>query len=230
MKTTDSPFFGRTAAKRTNPCLKTSKKKAIQDDMEEKAMLTLEKARQLNETMVTDEHLLLHELNVCYAMGAMAAHFGGNVEHWQAIGMLHDYDYEKYPEEHLQHTAEPLRAAGVQEEDIRAILSHGYGICTDVEPISDLEKSLFTVDELTGIIQACARMRPNGIQDLEVKSLIKKFKDKRFAAKCDRELILKGCAMLDMDLKDVAALCIEGMKEHAEELQLLGSQGEPDNA
>jgi predicted hydrolase (HD superfamily) len=92
-----------------------------------------------------------------------------------------------------------------------------------VEPLTDLEKSLFTVDELTGIIQACARMRPNGITDLEVKSFMKKFKDKRFAAKCDRELIQKGCDMLGMEVKDVAAICIEGMKEHAEELGLAGA-------
>ena len=189
-------------------------------------MLTLERAKQLNAGMVTEEHLLLHEKNVCYAMGAMARHFGENEEHWQAIGMLHDYDYEKYPEEHLQHTAEPLRAAGVSEEDIRAILSHGWGICSDVEPVSNLEKSLFAVDELTGIIQACARMRPNGIQDLEVKSFMKKFKDRRFAAKCDRELILKGCEMLGMELKEVAEICISGMKEHAEELQLAGGAAE----
>ena len=183
-------------------------------------MLTLEKARELNAAMVTEDHLLLHELNVCYAMGAMAKHFGADEKHWQAIGLLHDYDYEKYPEEHLRHTAEPLRAAGVDEEDIRAILSHGYGICSDVEPVSELEKSLYTVDELTGIIQACARMRPNGITDLEVKSFMKKFKDKRFAAKCNRALILEGCEMMGMDLKDVAAIAIEGMKEHAEELGL----------
>ena len=186
-------------------------------------MLTLEQARELNAGMVTEEHLQLHVLNVCYAMGAMARHFGEDEEHWQAVGLLHDYDYEKYPEEHLQHTAEPLRAAGVPEEDIRAILSHGYGGCTDVEPLTPMEKSLFTVDELTGIIQACARMRPNGIRDLEVKSLSKKFKDKRFAAKCDRELILRGCGMLGMELRDVAEICIEGMKAHAEELQLTGT-------
>ena len=107
---------------------------------------------------------------------------------------------------------------------MRAILSHGYGICTDVEPISNLEKSLFTVDELTGIIQACARMRPKGITDLEIKSFMKKFKDKRFAAKCDRALVLKGCEMLGMDVKDVAAICIDGMREHAEEIGLLGTE------
>ena len=183
-------------------------------------MLTLERATELNNTMVTEEGLILHAKNVCYAMGAMARHFGEDEEHWKAIGMLHDYDYEKYPEEHLAHTEEPLREAGLEEEEIRAILSHGYGICTDVKPETNMEKSLFTVDELTGIVQACARMRPNGITDLGVKSFMKKFKDKRFAAKCDRHLIKKGCEMLDMDVKDVAAIVIEGMKEHAEELGL----------
>ena len=108
------------------------------------------------------------------------------------------------------------------EEDIRAILSHGYSICTDVEPISNMEKSLFTVDELTGIVQAAARMRPNGITDMEVKSFMKKWKDKRFAAKCNRPLILKGCEMLGMEIRDVAAIVIDGMKAHAEELQLDG--------
>ena len=183
-------------------------------------MLTLERARELNGTMVSEDHLILHALNVCYAMGAMAKHFGEDVEHWQAVGMLHDYDYEKYPEEHLQHTKEPLLALGVPEEDVHAILSHGYGIVNDVKPETNLEKSLFTVDELTGIIQTCARMRPNGIKDLEVKSFMKKFKDKKFAAKCNRELILQGCEMLGMELKDVAEICIEGMKEHADELGL----------
>ena len=186
-------------------------------------MLTLERARELNESMVSEEHLLLHAKNVCYAMGAMARHFGADEAHWQAIGLLHDYDYEKYPDEHLQHTAEPLLAAGVSEDEVRAILSHGYGILNDVKPETELEKSLFTVDELTGIIQAAARMRPNGITDLETKSFIKKFKDKKFAAKCDRELIRQGCEMLGMELGEVAGICIAGMKEHAEELGLLGN-------
>ena len=189
-------------------------------------MLTLERAKELNETMVQQENLLIHEKNVCYAMGAMARHFGEDEEHWQAIGMLHDYDYEKYPEEHLQHTAEPLLAAGVDEEDVRAILSHGWGLCSEVKPESNLEKSLYTVDELTGIIQACARMRPHGLQDLEAKSVIKKFKDKKFAAKCNREVILRGCELLGMELREVTELCIEGMRPHAEELGLLGTEGQ----
>ena len=188
-------------------------------------MLSLEKATELNAQMVEEASLLLHEKNVCYAMGAMAAHFGEDPDHWQAIGMLHDYDYQQFPEEHLKHTAEPLLAAGVEPDEVRAILSHGYGICTDVKPETNLEKSLFTVDELTGIIQACARMRPHGITDLEVKSFMKKFKDKRFAAKCDRALILQGCELLGMELRDVAAICIEGMKAHAQELGLQGTEG-----
>ena len=187
-------------------------------------MLTLKRAEELNGTMVTEDHLILHARNVAYAMGAMAEHFGQDPEYWQAIGMLHDYDYEKYPDEHLQHTKEPLLAAGVSEEDVRAILSHGWGICSDVKPETDLEKSLFTVDELTGIIQACARMRPQGIRDLEVKSFMKKYKDRKFAARCDRNLIEQGCRMLGMDVRDVAEICINGMRPHAEELGLAGTE------
>ena len=181
-------------------------------------MLTLEKSRQLISQTTTQPHLIVHATAVMAAMGGMAKHFGADVEHWQAVGYLHDYDYEQYPDEHLKHTAEPLRAAGVDEDDIRAILSHAYGHCTDVEPITEMEKSLYTVDELTGIIHAAARMRPLGITDLEVSSFMKKFKDKKFAAKCDRELIKGGCALLGMEVKDVADICIEAMKPFAAEL------------
>lgn len=185
--------------------------------------LTLSEAKRLNDSQVTEEHLRLHAANVSACMGGMAKHFGADkdeIEHWEAVGYLHDYDYEKFPEEHLKHTEEPLRAAGVPEEDIRTILSHGYSIVNDVKPETNMEKSLFTVDELSGIIQAAARMRPNGIIDMEVKSFMKKWKSPNFAAKCNRQLILKGCEMLGMDIKDVAEICIEGMKEHAAELHL----------
>ena len=187
-------------------------------------MLTLERAKELNATMVSEPHLITHALSVSAAMGAMAEHFGEDREHWMAIGYLHDYDYEKFPEEHLQHTKEPLLAAGLEEDEVRAILAHGWGLCSDVEPVTNMEKSLYTVDELTGIVQACARMRPHGITDLEVSSLMKKFKDKGFAAKCNRELIKGGCAMLGMEVRDVAALCIEGMKPFAAELGLQGTE------
>lgn len=187
-------------------------------------MLTLERARELNDSQVTEHHLIIHARNVMYAMGAMADYFGEDREHWMAVGYLHDYDYEKYPDEHLQHTEKELLEQGVEEADVRAILSHGWGICTDVEPLTNMEKSLFAVDELTGIIQACARMRPHGITDLELKSFMKKFKDKKFAAKCDRELIVKGCALLGMEVSQVAEICIEGMKPYAADIELLGTE------
>ena len=188
--------------------------------------LTIEEAKRLNDTMVSEHSLKIHAANVAACMGAMAVHFGEDKEHWEAVGYLHDYDYEKFPEEHLQHTEQPLREAGVPEEDIHAILSHGYSIVNDVKPETNMEKSLFTVDELSGIIQAAARMRPHGITDMEVKSFMKKWKDKRFAAKCNRPLILSGCEMLGMEIRDVAAICIEGMKEHADELELGDHSGE----
>lgn len=183
-------------------------------------MLTIERAKELLNTTTTEEHLFLHAKNVMAAMEGLAKHFGEDSEHWKAIGYLHDYDYEQHPEEHLQYTEEPLKEAGLEDSEVRAILAHGYGIINDVEPITNLEKSLFTVDELTGIIQAAARMRPAGITDMEVSSFMKKFKDKKFAAKCDRELIKKGCEMLEMEVKEVATICIEAMKPYADELQL----------
>jgi len=183
-------------------------------------MLTMEKAVELLNTTTTEDHLFLHAKNVSAAMEGMAKHFGADDAHWAAIGYLHDYDYEQHPEEHLQYTEAPLLEAGLTAEEVRAILAHGYGCLNDVEPVTELEKSLFTVDELTGIIQAAARMRPAGITDMEVSSFMKKFKDKKFAAKCDREIIKQGCAMMGMEVRDVAAICIEAMKAHAEELNL----------
>ena len=183
-------------------------------------MLTMEQAKQLLNTTTTEEHLFLHAMNVSVAMGGLAKHFGENAAHWMAIGYLHDYDYQQHPEEHLQHTEAPLTAAGLEDWEVRAILAHGYGHCNDVQPMSILEKSLYTVDELTGIIQAAARMRPMGITDMEIGSFMKKFKDKKFAAKCDREVIKKGCDMLGMEVKAVAEICIEAMKGHADELQI----------
>lgn len=189
-------------------------------------MLTLERAKEINGTMVQDHALVIHATNVMAAMGAMAEHFGEDKEHWQAVGFLHDYDYEKFPEEHLQHTEQELLAEGVDPEDVRAIMAHGYGICTDVEPVTNMEKSLFAVDELTGIIQAYARMRPEGIHNMATKGVMKRFKDKRFAAGCDREIIKKGCEMLGMELRDVAEICVRGMEEFAKEIELDGEPAE----
>lgn len=182
------------------------------------ARLTMEQAKTILQRHVTEPHLLTHALAVSAAMGAMAEHFGQDKAYWEAIGYLHDVDYEAYPEEHLQHTRAILEPEGVEEADIRAILSHGYGICSDVKPESDMEKSLFTVDELTGIVQAASLMRPTGISDLEVKSLKKKYKDKKFAAKCSREVIDSGCAMLGMENTAVMEIVIRGMQQHMDAL------------
>lgn len=183
--------------------------------------LTLERAEEILKKHTTEEHLFTHALAVSSAMGAMAEHFGEDPEYWRAIGYLHDVDYEKFPEEHCKHVRELLAPEGVDEDDIRAIISHGYGICTEeVQPETDMQKSLFAVDELTGIVMACALMRPTGITDLEVSSLKKKFKDKKFAAKCNREIIKQGAEMLDMPLEELMGLTIKGMKTEADALGL----------
>lgn len=180
--------------------------------------LTLARAKELLKTTTTEQHLFEHAIGVSACMGAMAKHFGQDPAYWEAVGYLHDYDFEKYPEEHLDHTEQPLREAGVDEESIRAILAHGYTLRNEVEPKTEMEKSLFTVDELSGLIAATAKMRPGGVTDLEASSVRKKFKDKRFAAKIDRAIIQKGCDMLGMELAEVITVCISGMREHAEEL------------
>ena len=182
------------------------------------AQVTIEQAERLIKANVTEQHLFTHARAVSAAMGAMAEHFGADKAHWEAVGYLHDVDYEKFPEEHLAHTRELLSGEDIDESDIRAILSHGYGICTDVEPQTYMEKSLLNVDALTGRDTSPTLMRPTGITDLEVKSLKKKYKDKKFAAKCSREVIDKGCAMLGMPIADVMAIVIKGMQAYADEL------------
>ncbi|MBE6098318.1 MAG: hypothetical protein E7198_11145 [Schwartzia succinivorans] len=183
--------------------------------------LTLTKAKEILAKHTTEEHLFHHAAAVSAAMGAMAEAYGEDKEHWAAVGWLHDVDYEKYPDEHCHHVREFLEPEAVDEEDIKAIISHGYGITTEeAQPASNLEKSLFAVDELTGIIQAYALMRPERMEDMEVKSLKKKYKDKKFAAKCSREIINLGVENLGMELGDVMKHCIKGMQEHHEEIGL----------
>ena len=177
--------------------------------------LTLAEAERLLATTTRDPHLLLHARNVLGCMEAFARHFGlpaEEVEHWGAVGYLHDYDYELFPEEHLAHTEKELLAEGVDPADIRAILSHGWLLVNDVKPETDLEKSLYTADELSGIVWATSLMRPTGLSDLEPRSVLKKFKDRKFAAKCSREVILRGVDLLGMELAEVVAVCIDGMR------------------
>lgn len=168
--------------------------------------------------------LLKHALAVETVMRHFARLEDEDAEVWGVAGLLHDLDYEKYPDQHCKKAEEIMRERGIDELYIRAMNAHGYEICTDVRPESRLEKVLYTVDELTGLINAACLMRPSkSVLDIEVKSVKKKFKDKRFAAGVNREVILKGCEMLGMTLDEVIGETIEGMRENAEEIGLKGN-------
>lgn len=164
-----------------------------------------------------------HALAVEAAMRHFARLSKEEEEVWGVAGLLHDLDYEKFPDEHCQKAEEIMQERGIDEIYIRAMKCHGYGICTDVEPQSPMEKMLYTVDELTGLIHALCLMRPSkSVLDLEVKSVKKKFKDKSFAAGVNRDTIRNGCAMLQLDLDEVIRETIAGMKERAQEIGLKG--------
>ncbi len=140
--------------------------------------------------------------------------FGAEADYWKAVGILHDVDFELYPDRHCQMAPELLRENGVDESLIRAVVSHGYGICSDVKPERTMEKVLFAADELTGLIGAAALMRPSkSVDDLEVKSVKKKFKDRKFAAGCDRDVILRGAEDLGWTLDELIERTILAMRE-----------------
>ena len=133
---------------------------------------------------------------------------------WSAVGLLHDVDFEKWPEEHRKKAPELLAEIGCSDELVRAVCSHGYGICSDVEPVHEMEKVLFAADELTGLIGAAARMRPSkSCSDMEVSSLKKKFKDKKFAAGCSRDVIKDGAARLGWELETLMDKTLQAMRE-----------------
>lgn len=165
--------------------------------------------------------LVTHGLAVEGTMKYFARKAGEDEEKWGIVGLLHDLDYEKYPDEHCLKTQEIMQEKGYSDEIIRAIMSHGYGICTDIEPISKMEQTLYAVDELTGLITACALVRPSkSVMDLEVKSVKKKFKTKSFAAGASREVIQKGADMLEMELSELMSEVILAMREIAPSLGL----------
>jgi putative nucleotidyltransferase with HDIG domain len=185
---------------------------------------TREEAWKLLAEYVPSDNLQRHALAVEAVMRYMARKRGEDEERWGLIGLVHDIDYERHPEEHCKKAPEILRQHGWPEEDIRAVVSHGWGICSDVEPLSTLEKTLYTIDELTGLVAAAALVRPSrSILDLPVKSVLKKWKDKAFAAGADRSVIEKGAAMLGVELADLIADCFEGMKTQAEAIGLQGN-------
>lgn len=139
--------------------------------------------------------------------------YGEDADFWATVGLLHDIDFEMYPEEHCKKAPELLREGGANEELIHAVCSHGYGICVDVEPVHEMEKVLFACDELTGLIGACALMRPSkSCKDMELKSLKKKYKDKKFAAGCSRDIIAKGAQLLGWTLDELLESTLEAMK------------------
>ena len=184
---------------------------------------TREEAMALLKEFNQNDGLVKHALAVEAVMRFMARKYGEEEEKWGVIGLIHDLDYEKYPEQHCKKTEAILRERGWPQEYIRAAVSHGWGICTEVEPQTDLEKVLYTIDELTGLIVAAVLVRPSkSILDLTAKSVKKKWKDKRFAAGVDRELIENGAAILGVELTELITDTILGMREAAEELGLKG--------
>lgn len=186
--------------------------------------LSREEAWELLKEYTKTPALRVHALAVEAVMRHFAKLNGEDEEVWGVAGLLHDLDYEKFPEEHCQKSEEIMREHGIDDFYIHAVNSHAYGICTDVKPESGLEKVLYTIDELTGLIYAACLMRPSkSVLDLEVKSIKKKFKDKSFAAGVNRDTIRNGCDMLGMELTDVIQETIEGMKEVASEIGLKGN-------
>jgi putative nucleotidyltransferase with HDIG domain len=169
------------------------------------------------------ESLLKHALAVEGVMRHFAKKRGEDAEKWGIIGLIHDLDYEQFPEAHCKKTEEILRSENWPEDYIRAVVSHGWSLCTDVKPESDLEKVLFAIDELTGLVTTTALVRPSrSVMDLTAKSVKKKWKDKRFAAGVDRDIIDKGAQMLGMDTTELITETIEGMKTVAEAIGLKG--------
>ena len=157
-------------------------------------------------------------------MRHFANHFGEDEEKWGIIGLIHDLDYERYPDQHCIKVKEILTDEGWPEEYIRAVQSHGWEICSDVEPVERMENVLYTIDELTGLITAAALVRPSkSILDLKVKSVKKKWKDKAFAAGVNRAVIEKGAARLGMELDEVIKETIAGMQKVAAEIGLQGN-------
>ncbi|HPD48491.1 MAG TPA: HDIG domain-containing protein [Anaerohalosphaeraceae bacterium] len=172
------------------------------------------------------EGLINHALAVEAVMRHYARKYGADEERWGLVGLIHDLDYEQFPERHCHKSAEILRERGWPADLVRAVLSHGWGICTDVEPQETMEKVLYAVDELTGLVAATALVRPSGsVLDMTAKSVLKKFKDRAFAAKIDRDVISRGAEMLGVGLSELIAETIEGMKAAAAQIGL-GMKGE----
>jgi predicted hydrolase (HD superfamily) len=185
---------------------------------------TREQAFNLLKKYNKNENLIKHALAVEGVMRYFARKREEDEEKWGIIGLIHDLDYEQFPEEHCRKTEEILTENNWPREYIRAVVSHGWGICSDVEPKTELEKVLYTIDELTGLVVTTALVRPSkSVMDLNAKSVKKKWKDKRFAAGVDRSIIDKGAQMLGMERTELITDTIMGMREVADEIGLKGA-------
>ena len=171
-------------------------------------MIARDEAFDLLKEYNKDPFHIRHALTVEAVMKWYAKELGyaDDAEHWGIVGLLHDIDFELYPDQHCLKAPELLREGGVSEDIIHSVVSHGFGITVDVKPEHQMEKVLFACDELTGLIGAAALMRPTGISDMETKSVVKKFKDKKFAAGCSRDVIRRGAEMLGMELNELIAM------------------------
>ncbi len=182
---------------------------------------TYEEALSLFKEFNKNESLLKHAYSVEAVMRYVARKAGEDEEKWGFIGLVHDLDYELFPEEHCKKTKEILEERGWPPEYIRAAISHGWGMYNDEEPQSYMEKVLYAVDELTGLVSAAALIRPSkSLADLEVKSVMKKWKEKSFAAGVNRQVIEKGASMLEVKIKELVADVIAGMREVADKIGL----------
>ncbi len=172
----------------------------------------------------SSESLIKHALAVEGVMRFCARKSEEDEEKWGIIGLIHDLDYEQFPDQHCKKTEEILKENDWPEEYVRAVVSHGWGICSDIEPQSQMEKTLFAIDELTGLVTTTALVRPSkSVMDLKPKSVKKKWKDKRFAAGVNRSIITKGAEMLGVEVADLIIDTIAGMQDVAEEIGLKGN-------
>ena len=173
---------------------------------------TPEQALELVKKYNSEPFHIPHAQTVSKVLGYFAGkHDPDRIDYWRTVGMLHDIDFELYPEQHCVKAVELLRDNDVDDGVIRSVVSHGYGLCSDVKPEEYMEKVLFAVDELTGLIGAAALMRPTGMEGLGVKSVMKKFKSKGFAAGCSRDVIQQGADMLGVDLPELIEQTLEAM-------------------
>jgi len=171
-----------------------------------------------------NESLIKHALAVEAVMRYCAHKRGQDEEKWGVIGLVHDLDYEQFPDRHCKKTEEILKAHNWPADYIRAVVSHGWGLCTDIEPQNELEKTLYAVDELVGLVVATALVRPSkSVMDMEPKSVKKKWKEKSFAAGVNRDVIEKGAQMLGIELSELINDVIMGMRQVADEIGLRGN-------